>query len=97
MGAVLEKCVDPMLVMEYMEHGSLYDILHNETMPLDADMLTPILQDIVQGVRFLHSATPKVIHGDLKAKVCLGAISSIRCLSPHGPPSSPIFCSFLYI
>ena len=27
-GAVTGK--DPMLVMEYMEHGSLYDILHNE-------------------------------------------------------------------
>jgi serine/threonine protein kinase len=67
MGAVMEKDEDPMLVMEFMDHGSLYDLLHNETMVLDGDLLLQILCDISQGVRFLHSAEPKVIHGDLKA------------------------------
>jgi len=57
-----------MLVMEYMNHGSLYDILHNNTMVIEAEILVPILQDISQGIRFLHSATPPVIHGDLKAQ-----------------------------
>ena len=66
MGAVIGK--DPMLVMEYMEHGSLYDILHNETMPIEAELVLLILRDISQGVRFLHSAEPPVIHGDLKAQ-----------------------------
>ena len=67
MGAVMEKNEDPMLVMEYMDHGSLYDLLHNETMVLEGDLLLQILCDISQGVRFLHSADPKVIHGDLKS------------------------------
>jgi serine/threonine protein kinase len=57
-----------MLIMEFMEYGSLYDILHNETMPIDAELLLPILRDISQGMRFLHAAEPPVIHGDLKAK-----------------------------
>lgn len=57
-----------MLVMEYMDHGSLYDLLHNETMFLESELLLPILRDISQGMRFLHSATPQVIHGDLKAQ-----------------------------
>ncbi|CAB9505497.1 activated protein kinase catalytic subunit alpha-1 [Seminavis robusta] len=65
MGAVLGK--DPMLVMEYMDHGSLYDLLHNETMVIEGDLLVNVLRDISQGIRFLHSATPQVIHGDLKA------------------------------
>lgn len=56
-----------MLVMEYMANGSLYDLLHNETILLDGDLIFPILQDIAQGARFLHAATPKIIHGDLKA------------------------------
>ena len=55
-----------MLVMELMEHGSLWDLLHNETMILDGDLLLPILRDISQGVRFLHAADPQVVHGDLK-------------------------------
>ncbi len=45
-GAVIEKNSEPMLVMEYMNHGSLYDILHNNTMVIEAEILVPILQDI---------------------------------------------------
>lgn len=56
-----------MIVMEYMEHGSLYDLLQKETMPIEGELLLPILRDILQGVRFLHSAVPQVIHGDLKS------------------------------
>jgi len=68
MGAVISKKEEPMLIMEYMDHGSLYDLLHNETMFIEGEFLLPILRDIAQGIRFLHSATPKVIHGDLKAQ-----------------------------
>lgn len=50
---------------EYMDHGSLHDMLHNETMVVDGEQILPILRDIAQGVRFLHSGD--VIHGDLKA------------------------------
>eukprot|EP00547_Thalassionema_nitzschioides_P016529 CAMPEP_0194240680 /NCGR_PEP_ID=MMETSP0158-20130606/6778_1 /TAXON_ID=33649 /ORGANISM="Thalassionema nitzschioides, Strain L26-B" /LENGTH=1190 /DNA_ID=CAMNT_0038975425 /DNA_START=76 /DNA_END=3648 /DNA_ORIENTATION=+ len=69
MGAVITaaKHDGPMLVMEYMDHGSLHDLLHNDTLVLDGDLVLPILRDIAQGLRFLHAATPKVIHGDLKA------------------------------
>ncbi|GKY96362.1 hypothetical protein MPSEU_000595800 [Mayamaea pseudoterrestris] len=66
MGAVVDK-EEPMMIMEYMDHGSLYDLLHNETVALEGDMLLNFLKDITQGVRFLHSAVPQVIHGDLKA------------------------------
>lgn len=68
MGAVIEKGEDPMLVMEYMDHGSLYDVLHNETMVIEGEVVLPILRDIAHGLRFLHAATPQVIHGDLKAQ-----------------------------
>jgi serine/threonine protein kinase len=68
MGAVIGKGVEPMLIMEFMDMGSLQDILHNESFPLDGDLLLPILRDISQGVRFLHAAKPQVIHGDLKAQ-----------------------------
>jgi class 3 adenylate cyclase len=50
-----------------MDHGSLYDLLHNETMIMEGELLLTIIQDVSQGVRFLHTANPQVIHGDLKA------------------------------
>lgn len=42
MGAVIDE--EPLLVMEYMENGSLYDLLHNETLIVDGEVIFPILQ-----------------------------------------------------
>lgn len=69
MGAVVSKGEEPMLIMEYMHNGSLYDAMRNETITLNSheDILT-IVQDIAHGLRFLHSARPQVLHGDLKTK-----------------------------
>ena len=75
MGAVVDKGEQPMLILEYCVHGSLYDILHNETMIIEGDLVHNILQDIAQGVRFLHAPKPPVIHGDLKsANVLIGKV-----------------------
>ena len=68
MGAVLASRSDPepQLVMELMQNGSLFDLLHNETVVLEGDVLLSALRDIVQGMRFLHAAVPPIVHGDLK-------------------------------
>jgi class 3 adenylate cyclase len=50
-----------------MDHGSLQDVLHNETMVMEGEFLLHMLRDISQGIRFLHSASPPIIHGDLKS------------------------------
>lgn len=67
-GGVVDKGVDPLLVMEYMEFGSLYDLLHNHTVVIDGENILQIVRDIARGVRFLHASRPLVLHGDLKAK-----------------------------
>lgn len=59
---------EPMLVMEYMRFGSLYDVLQDEFIRFKPEQILAILQDVAQGLRFLHSANPQVIHGDLKAQ-----------------------------
>lgn len=66
MGAVLDGIHEPMLIMEFMEHGSLFDIIHNKTMRLDGEVMLPLLRDISSGMRFLHAAIPQVIHGYVK-------------------------------
>ncbi len=68
MGAVIDSGEEPMLVMEFMQLGSLYDLLHNESMAIEGEVILPILKDVVQGLRFLHAYDPPVIHGDLKAQ-----------------------------
>jgi serine/threonine protein kinase len=60
----------PMMVMEYMENGSLYDLLQNETLHAGGDMIVQVFRDVAQGLRFLHASKPPILHGDLKAKVC---------------------------
>jgi guanylate cyclase len=84
--------------MEYMENGSLYDLLHNDTMVMDGEVIFPILQDIARGARFLHAADPKVIHGDLKAANILvdgrfrakiadfGLSAKKKCMGVSGTP-----------
>ena len=48
-----------------MHNGSLYDLIHNETMVVDGEQMLPILRDITSGMRFLHGSG--TLHGDLKA------------------------------
>lgn len=51
-----------------MELGSLYSVLHNDSMILENDIVFPICRDIASGLQFLHNASPAVIHGDLKSR-----------------------------
>ena len=67
MGGVVKDGSSPMLVLEYMERGSLYDLLKSDA-TLDGELIRSILQDIMQGVRYLHSNNPQIIHGDLKSQ-----------------------------
>jgi len=66
MGAVIGggKC-EPMLVMELMEHGSLYDLTHNRTVEFSGELVIPILRHVAQGLTFLHHHP--IVHGDVKA------------------------------
>ena len=46
MGAVVTHTHDPMLVMEYMEYGSLHDLLRNESMYLSGEIIAQITRDV---------------------------------------------------
>ena len=40
--------------MEYMEYGSLYDLLRNETMYAGGEIILQIIRDVTSGIQFLH-------------------------------------------
>eukprot|EP00526_Cylindrotheca_closterium_P008173 CAMPEP_0113660222 /NCGR_PEP_ID=MMETSP0017_2-20120614/32780_1 /TAXON_ID=2856 /ORGANISM="Cylindrotheca closterium" /LENGTH=836 /DNA_ID=CAMNT_0000574833 /DNA_START=650 /DNA_END=3157 /DNA_ORIENTATION=+ /assembly_acc=CAM_ASM_000147 len=67
MGAVMTGD-SPMMVMECMENGSLYDLLRNETLYTGGEIIIQIVRDIAQGLRFLHASKPPILHRDMKAK-----------------------------
>ena len=51
-----------------MEYGSLHDLLSNETMHLSGEIILQVSRDIAQGLRFLHSSKPPIMHGDMKGR-----------------------------
>jgi serine/threonine protein kinase len=66
LGAVMDNR-EPLMVLEFLQMGSLHGILHNLAMSLDGDFVYGALRDIVAGMKFLHASD--LIHGDLKAAV----------------------------
>ncbi|KAF8317421.1 kinase-like protein [Clavulina sp. PMI_390] len=56
----------PLMVLPYLERGSLEEILNGaEQSLLDSSVLTTIVVGMARGVVYLHSRTPPIIHGDL--------------------------------
>ena len=42
-------------------------MLHSRSVYIEAEVLLPIMRDVVQGMRFLHAAAPSIVHADLKS------------------------------
>ena len=53
------------LLQEFMENGSLFDLINNETMYLTGEIILQVLRDVAQGLRYLHASKPPVLHGKL--------------------------------
>lgn len=54
------------LVMEFASKGSLHNLIHESNEILDGKKITSILKQIANGLVYLHSSSPPIIHGDLK-------------------------------
>lgn len=89
-----------LLVMEFMEKGSLNDILHNPKLNLPHEMIVHIALHAAKGVNFLHQSSPPIIHCDLKshnilldnkwnAKISDFGITKIKEISANSQKATP--------
>ncbi|KNC46232.1 serine/threonine protein kinase [Thecamonas trahens ATCC 50062] len=62
MGITLEP---PSLVTEFMDRGSMYEVLHSPDLFLDSSILLKWAHNITQGLQYLSHAG--VVHGDFKS------------------------------
>ncbi|KAL6055426.1 Myotubularin-like phosphatase domain [Balamuthia mandrillaris] len=63
-------CMEPpCIVTEYMPNGSLFEFLHDEerSKVLTWPLRLKIVKDIAKACAFMHSATPPIMHRDLKS------------------------------
>ena len=75
MGAVMTSRHDPVMVMEYMEYGSLYDLLRNETMPLTGEVILQITRDVrfaLWHALYVDSSPFKETHMNFPTTACSG-------------------------
>ncbi|XP_062519182.1 probable serine/threonine-protein kinase drkC [Corticium candelabrum] len=57
----------PFLVMEYMERGSLRNVLYDLSIDIDYERKLLFAMDVARGMHFLHTLEPPRIHRDLKS------------------------------
>eukprot|EP01102_Stenamoeba_stenopodia_P009474 TRINITY_DN2796_c0_g2_i2.p1 TRINITY_DN2796_c0_g2~~TRINITY_DN2796_c0_g2_i2.p1 ORF type:complete len:572 (-),score=128.79 TRINITY_DN2796_c0_g2_i2:239-1954(-) len=55
------------IVTEFMNRGSLWDVLHNYQIPLDWRLIFKMAIDAAKGMTYLHGDKPPIIHRDLKS------------------------------
>eukprot|EP00026_Physarum_polycephalum_P000251 Phypoly_transcript_00251.p1 GENE.Phypoly_transcript_00251~~Phypoly_transcript_00251.p1 ORF type:complete len:1880 (+),score=208.43 Phypoly_transcript_00251:799-5640(+) len=70
--ALKGMCFDPYgMAMEFIPHGNLYEWLRKDSPNggklIGWEMRLKIAMDLASGMRFLHNATPKIIHRDFKS------------------------------
>ena len=87
---------EPLLVLEHMFNGSLFDLLQNKTVSLEGEDVLHVLRDIARGVRFLHANKPPIIHGDLKAANILVDAKFRAKVSDFGLSFSKTSCDALH-
>lgn len=54
--------------MNFVEKGSLFDVLHKSQEKLDMKLILKMAYQIAKGLNYLHLNTPKIIHRDLKTQ-----------------------------
>jgi serine/threonine protein kinase len=54
--------------LEYCNGGSLYTLLHNQKVKLSTKQQLEYASEIAEGMEYLHSREPMIVHRDLKSE-----------------------------
>lgn len=57
------------LIFEFMEGGSLFDLIHEKQQVFSQKQVLKISIQIANGMAYLHEFQPPIIHRDLKSHV----------------------------
>lgn len=60
-------CKQPACVVTELLEGNLWDLLHNSMVELPVQLRLRMLIDAANGMRYLHSFQPAIVHRDLKS------------------------------
>jgi serine/threonine protein kinase len=55
------------MVMEYCEHGSLFDVMHDNNEVFTWNRILQWFMEATKGVEVLHNWDPPLVHRDLKS------------------------------
>jgi serine/threonine protein kinase len=61
------KPPDVCIITEWCNRGSLFDVLHDHSIHINAKATISLMMGIAQGMNYLHSLQSKIIHRDLKS------------------------------
>jgi serine/threonine protein kinase len=79
---LMAACVEEthlILLIEVLDGGSVYQILREPTLELSPSQRVRIALDAAQGLAFLHSQDPPILHGDLKTtNLCVTSTFSCK-------------------
>ena len=65
---MIGTCTNPLAtVMEFCERGALFAVLADKSMDLNWPMKKSMMLGLAQGIHYLHTRTPVIIHRDLKS------------------------------
>eukprot|EP01117_Protostelium_nocturnum_P007651 TRINITY_DN2744_c0_g1_i3.p1 TRINITY_DN2744_c0_g1~~TRINITY_DN2744_c0_g1_i3.p1 ORF type:complete len:746 (+),score=216.81 TRINITY_DN2744_c0_g1_i3:138-2240(+) len=68
MGTCHGKNGEALIVTEYIERGSLSDVLRDSSVTLDWRIMLKMASDAAKGMNYLHTYSPPIIHRDLKSQ-----------------------------
>lgn len=63
----LERSGAPFIIAEFMQRGSVRNLLDDQTKDIDYERKLKIALDVAEGMNFLHNLSPPRIHCDLKS------------------------------